>query len=190
MIERENNSHPGAKHITILPVIIKIFLEILFKVIRDGILLTQKSHFPSKNVSQSPLEKGFDSKPLKNKNIKTLFLIIIKFFRHLKFNTFYTIERCHQCLKDLNSINITEVALFGIGSIAEALIFLAMEYSIKIKALYNTTSKKFKGCDVLPLEDLKDYSGKIIIASFDNTEELTELLKDAGINPKMIVDLW
>ncbi len=190
MMEHKNNSHLGGKYITILPIIIKIYWEILFKVFREGILLTQKSYFPSKNVSKGSLEKGFDSKPLKNKNIKTLFLIITKFFRHLNFTTFYTIERCHQCLKDLNSINVTEVALFGIRSINEVLIFFAMEYSIKIKVFYNTTSKELKDFDILPLENLKAYNGKIIIASFDNTEGLTALLKGAGINPKMIVDLW
>jgi len=46
------------------------------------------------------------------------------------------------------------------------------------------------GHKVLPLEEIKNYRGKVIIGSFENVMEKTEMLKKMVINDKMIVDLW
>lgn len=117
-------------------------------------------------------------------------------FNFLKYSLWwsnhYVINRCRQCLDDLSTIGIKEVAIFGVGNVSQILHILSKTMPIKITAIYDSPvrKKRFKGLEVLPLEAVKIYKGRVIIASFDDVVKKAEMLKKLGVDDKMIVDLW
>ena len=190
MMAREKNVQRGIKNTPRRLIGISIFIKVLIQVIKDSISLIQEVFIREKNNYQKPHQSAIGPKTQKIKKVRQILIMVDKFFRQLKFNTLYTIGRCDQCLQDLSSINISEVAIYCTGVIAQVLISLSERYSIEIAGIYNNTGSNIMGYEVLPLETLKNYDGKVIIASFDNTEQKTDILIGAGVNPKMIVDLW
>lgn len=102
------------------------------------------------------------------------------------------IDRCWQCLDDLSTIGVKEVAIFGVGNISQILHILSKTMPISITDIYDSPvrKKRFMGLEVLPLEAVKIYKGRVIIASFDDVVERAEMLKAAGVKSNMIVDLW
>ena len=126
------------------------------------------------------------------KGIRDVIHLGFNFLRYLLWWPEYVIDRCRQCLYDLTTIGVREVALLGMGYIARSLHLLSNVMPIKIIAIYDSPikKKKFMGHKVLPLEAIKNYKGKVIIASFDDVLEKAEMLKKMGVDEKMIVDLW
>ena len=116
----------------------------------------------------------------------------LNFGRYLLWWNNYVIDRCRQCLHDLTTIGVREVAVFGTGDVAQALCLISKPIPIRIAEIYDSPikRKRFMGYKVLPLEEIKNYRGKVIIGSFENVMEKTEMLKKMVINDKMIVDLW
>lgn len=104
----------------------------------------------------------------------------------------YVIDRCWHCLHDLTTIGIQEIALFGIGNVSQVLCLLSRYLPIKITAIYDNPVKKmrFMGREILPIETIKGYRGKVIITSFDDIFNKVEMLKKLGVDNNAIVDLW
>jgi hypothetical protein len=124
--------------------------------------------------------------------IRDLIRLSFNFLRYLLWWPEYVIDRCRQCLYDLTTIGVHEVAVFGTGDVAQVLNILSKAMPIKITAIYDSPLKKMKfmGYKVFPLEAIKSYQGKVIIASLGDVVEKIEILKKIGIKDNMIVDLW
>jgi hypothetical protein len=63
---------------------------------------------------------------------------------------------------------------------------------IKICHVYDSRirGRRFMGYDVTPVEMARNYTGKIIIASFTDILDNVEILKELGVENDKIVDLW
>lgn len=194
MRERESSAQQGMKDLRKDPLIllnlIKIFIIIFVRELCDRIPLIKEFLFRRNTTSQKPSQNGMALVAQEVNSFNQFVHLGFRFLKRLVLNDIYIIGRCQQCVNDLRSIGINEVVLFGTSTIADLISILSEEYSIKIKALYDNTGKKFRGYDVYPLDALKGYRGKIIIASFSDVEKKAEMLKRIGIKSNMIIDLW
>jgi hypothetical protein len=104
----------------------------------------------------------------------------------------YVIDRCWHCLNDLRNMGINEIAVFCSGYPAKVLCAISKDMHIRITAIYDISVEKtkFMGHNLIPVVDIGDYTGPVIIASFEDVIEKTELLKERGVAPEMVVDLW
>ncbi len=106
-----------------------------------------------------------------------------------KYNA-YVMERCKNCLKELTTNDIREIALYGAGEVAGMLYYLAPNSSVQIKAVYDCLGgKKYFGFDVMPVEAIKNYNGKIVVATLIEVEKELELLKGMGVREEQIIVL-
>jgi hypothetical protein len=125
---------------------------------------------------------------------KGIFLNFLLFFifpwRMFK-NSIYTVRLCRQALDGVSSWRVKEVAVYGTGFIAKILYILTKKMPLKIPNIYNNSDvgSKYLGFEVLPLQSLRGYSGKIIIASFINVLEKAAELKGIGIEEENIIKL-
>lgn len=120
-------------------------------------------------------------------------LLTYKFFTQ-KFQYFmYATERCHRCLSELVTQGVNEAAVFGSNDVSEILYFLTRIIPIKISAIYDSSGsvkpqeKKFLGIDILPMEAMNSYKGKIIVADLNGAEEGLKALNKIGVDRKRIV---
>jgi len=194
MREKESSAQQGMKNLTKNPLtflkFIKFFTIIFVKELCDKVPLIQQLLFRRDITS---LEKSHEEiAPIEQelKSFKHLLRTGLRFFKRLILNESYVIGRCMQCLNDLNSIGVSEVVLFGDRWISGIIAILSDEYSINVKAAYHNIEDKVNTDTIHDLQIIKEYAGKIIIASFDNVENKTSMLFKAGIKRNMIVDLW
>lgn len=132
----------------------------------------------------------FSRKP---KSVKDIFRKGYKAYDFLKnmsqYNS-YVFERCKNCLKELTSQNVKEIALYGTGDVAEILYKLTFDSSIKIEAVFDGfEGKKFFSFNVMPLESIINYHGKVIIAALVGVEDKVEKLIKVGVEDEKIIVL-
>jgi len=176
MMEQNNLNHREIRKLIIRLPISKSIIKYFFPKI-----LTRLKQKGTNTNHSSQATHTLNQTTQRIKSIAHYWRTITTLFLRLKFNTFYIIGRCTQCLDDLNSIGTKTVVLWEDGCIADILTYISKRKNIQIKNVYKR--QMFK-------ELLNDNSDKIIIASFDNIKEKTDMLKQSGINPKKIVDLW
>ena len=110
------------------------------------------------------------------------------FIKNMGHYNAYVLERCSSCLEKLKLDNIKEFAIYGTGDEADVLYKLASNSSAKIEAVYDDFGEgKFFIFDIMPVEEIKNYRGKIIITALLNTERRVELLKSMGIEDERIL---
>jgi hypothetical protein len=132
----------------------------------------------------------FSRKPKNMKDIGRKPLKIPNFFKNMSQYNFYVIEECAQCLQEIKSNRGAEAVIYGTGNLAEILYILSRYISVKIPAVYDDfAGKQFKGLPVLPLEEIINYLGNIIIASTVNVEEKIKTLKAIGVDASRIMVL-
>ncbi|GBD95396.1 hypothetical protein BMS3Abin06_00264 [bacterium BMS3Abin06] len=126
-----------------------------------------------------------------SKSLKDLIGKISKtydFFKNMSQYNNYIIERSDKCLKKFASNDTKEFAVYGTSDIAEVLYILSLHAPVKIKAFYDRLGdKKFHKFNVMPLEAIKSYSGKVVIAALVGAEDMVELLKIQGLKRNQIV---
>ena len=106
-----------------------------------------------------------------------------------KYNA-YAEERCRNCLKELASNDIREIALYGTNDVAGILCHLTCQSLVRIKAIYNNSrGKKFFGLDVMPAEEIKYYHGKIVVADLIEIEDKVNTLGKLGVPTERIITL-
>lgn len=194
MREKESSAQQGMKNLIKNPLtllkFIKFFIIIFVKELCDKVPLIQQFLFRRDITSLEKSHEEIAPIEQKLKSFKHLLRTGLRFFKRLILNESYVIGRCMQCLNDLNSIGVSEVVLFGDRWISEIIAILSDEYSINVKSAYHNIEDKVNTDTIHDLEIIKEYAGKIIIASFDNVENKTSMLFKAGIKRNMIVDLW
>ena len=132
----------------------------------------------------------FSRKP---KSLKDILRKIYRTYDFLKnmgqYNT-YVFEKCKNCIEELASNNVHEIALYGTGDVAEVFYKFTLNSPIKIKAVYDTLDgKKFFNLNVIPMQAMKHYHGKIVIAALVGVEERVERLKRMGMKNENIIIL-
>ena len=194
MRDRKSSAHREMKNLKKEPFLLlrltKVILLIFLRELYDTLLLARQfSH--RRNTFLRPSSQN--EMPLLRRGATRLSQLAHMAFRSSKrliTGTSYKIGRCQQCLLDLKSVRVQDVVLLGTGAVAETFLLLSPRYDIEVKALYDSRGKKFKGYHIHPTKALRDYRGKVIIASFEDVEKKAEMLKGLGIKPHMIVDLW
>jgi len=132
----------------------------------------------------------FSRKPKSLKDILKKVSTTYRFLRNMAQYNAYIFGKCENCIEELASNNIHEIALYGTGDVAQVLYKLTMNSPVKIKAVYDTfNGKKFFNFDVTPVEAMKDYQGKVIVADLVRVEEKVEKLKRVGLRNKNIIIL-
>lgn len=100
----------------------------------------------------------------------------------------YILDQCEKCLKKLASNNIKEFAIYGTGDVAEVLYKLTLNTPVKVNAVYDSLEgKKFFKFNVMPVETIKYYRGKIVVATLLGVEDKIEILKKIGVKDEKIV---
>lgn len=125
------------------------------------------------------------------KSIKDILGNIHKSYDFLKnmsqYNT-YVIESCNNCLHKLAIDDVNEFAVYGTGDVTEVLYKLTLDAPVKINAVYDYMgNKKLFDFNVMPLSAIRDYKGKIVVASLVGVEDRVEILKKMGITSDKIV---
>lgn len=175
----------------------KLFIKIFLRYINTKLPLIKETvkGFLSLGIKKDGKESiNIVTNPaIQVKGIVDFIRLVFNFLKYsLWWSNHYVINRCWQCLDDLSTIGVKEVTIFGVGNVSQVLHILSKAMPISITDIYDSPVKKkrFLGYKVLPLEAIKNYKGKVIIASFDDMVEKSEMLKKMGIKDNMIVDLW
>lgn len=96
----------------------------------------------------------------------------------------YVMERTRRCLASLSAEGVREIAVYGTGNVAEIFRVIAGEFPIRISARYGDSQEE----GVLPLGDLKGYSGKLVVAENVKVGSPTvRKLKEAGVRAEDMV---
>jgi len=119
------------------------------------------------------------------------FLLLFIFPWRMFKNSIYTVRICRQALNRLGPGRVKKVAVYGTGFTARILYILTKKMSLKISNIYDKSNvgSEYLGFEILPLQSLREYSGKIIIASFISVLEKAAELKGIGIEEENIVKL-
>jgi hypothetical protein len=106
-----------------------------------------------------------------------------------KYNA-HAMERCKNCLKKLASNGITEIALYGTGDVTGMFYHLALSSPVRIRAIYDHLGgNKCLGLDVMPVESIKHYSGKIVLTTLIGVENEVEELRGMGVKVGNIIPI-
>lgn len=173
MLERENSTHQRIKGLIVNSWVIYNILQ-LFALRAVRRLKTNKI---AKGLENSPQTSSKTPAP----NKKPILKKIKNYLFRLEFDAHYILGRCIQCLDDLQSMGIDTAVLWGDTCLSDILVHISRREKIRIKSVYRTGK----------LNKLLQYNqDKIIIASFDDVEKKTNMLKSIGIRHDQIVDLW
>ncbi|EMS80859.1 glycosyltransferase [Desulfotignum phosphitoxidans] len=170
MLELETLTQKRISHYSGKPFMLycayKIFILAMIRRLRKKISASSASPF----ISKSSVSKTGEIQLKKKAN---------DYFDRFKKDTYYFVGRCVQCIDDLNSMGVKRIVLWGDRCVADILAFFSKKHQIKFV---------FKSG--LADEKMTNNFDKIIIASFDDVERKTYLLRRIGIDKKNIVDLW
>ena len=109
-------------------------------------------------------------------------LIFIFFWRMWKNNS-YALSVCRKAIESLKDEGASKIALYGVSDVTKILFLLAKKARIKIVNIYDTVSagKSFLRLKVSAIENLRNYEGKIIIASFVGIKDKGKKIESLGI---------
>ncbi len=136
---------------------------------------------------------GFMKKPKSFREILKVGHYTYAFLRSRSKNNKYILESCEKILRELALNNIGEFVIYGTGDVAKVMHRLTENSPIKIAGVYddgNQNGRKFSGMDIMPLEALKTYDGKIVIAEPDEIKGRIEKLLQIGIERNRIIPLF
>ncbi|MDR4498213.1 MAG: glycosyltransferase family 2 protein [Candidatus Scalindua sp.] len=130
----------------------------------------------------------FSRQPKSLKDILRKVCKIYDFLRNMnKYNT-YVIERCRCCLQEMTSKDVKEFAAYGTKDVVGILYKLTLSAPIKINLVFDKLEgRSFFGLNVMPIEAVKDYKGKIVVATLVGVDEIVQLLKSMGVDENRII---
>ncbi len=101
----------------------------------------------------------------------------------------YVMERSRRCLREIEAAGIKEIAIYGTGAIAKFFCILASEFPLEITAIYDEdTERKYNTMEVLPIEALRDFRGKLVVAkNVHVNDDTVKKIRNAGIKAEDIV---
>lgn len=151
------------------------------------------------SASLSPFIKQFSEQTAKflkkPKTVKGIFRGIFVssfiFMRNMLLRNTQFAGNCKNCLDDFVANGTKEFALFEAGDVAEAIYKLTQGKPVKVHAIYSSAAgeRKFHHLDILPVEAIKEFNGKIVIGNRDGMERQIEILKRMGVDIERIVVL-
>ena len=117
--------------------------------------------------------------------------LVFVFLRRMWKNNVYVFRACRQVVEEIMQEGAREVALCGVNDATRILCILLKERHLEIVGTYVGSSVKNKvfSCEVLPLEKIKGYRGKVIVASFVGVKEKIRELLELGIEKNNILRL-
>ncbi len=96
-------------------------------------------------------------------------------------------EKCSKALQDIVSRGITEIAICGAGDEANVL-YKMINGRLKIKAVFDLTSgKRLFNHNVLPIDEIKNYSGIVVVTNLNSANEILGMLKEMGVPGASII---
>jgi len=136
-------------------------------------------------------KKTYTGSKVTPKSIFYKLRLAIVFSWRMRKNNIYTAKVCKQVLEMLVSKGTKDVAIYGVGDITKILYLFTKETPLKIISIYDNlrAGRKFLGFDILYLEAIKGYKGKVIISSFTRIAEQVARLREMGIEEGNIVKL-
>ncbi len=142
-------------------------------------MLIKQFHMKATSFSRQP------------KSLRDIFRKVFRVFDFLinmnKYNT-YVIDRCKHCLKEMDAQNIQEFAVYGSSDVIGILYKLSYTIPVKIVTVFDKLEgRKFYGLNVMSIEAIKDFRGKIVVAALVGVEESVELLKSMGVDGDRII---
>ncbi|MBI5235169.1 MAG: glycosyltransferase [Deltaproteobacteria bacterium] len=100
----------------------------------------------------------------------------------------YVLRSCEECLKTLAAENVKEFALYGTGDVAKVLYRLSQPSPVKVGAVYDRTEgNSFSSFSVRPVNTIRDYKGKVVVATLAGASESAEFLKSMDVDEKNIL---
>lgn len=136
---------------------------------------------------------GFLKKPKSPREIIMAGFYAYRFLRNKSKHNKYVLENCERCLKDLALSDAKEIAIYGSKEIVRVLYKLSLNSQVKIIAVYddnNQVGRKFFDLNIMPFEEIRTYSGKIVIAEPDGVEDRIEKLLNMGIERSRLITLF
>jgi hypothetical protein len=119
------------------------------------------------------------------------FRLVFVFFGRMWKNNVYTIRACEQVMEQLVAEGVDEIAVYCTGYVARILHLLSKDMPFRLSNIYDKAwaGKRFLGHEVLPLDDLRGYEGKVAIASLVGIIEKSAELEELGVSQDDIVRL-
>ena len=149
------------------------------------------------NLIKMTLRQAFSKSAVHEKNRvmpKSLIFkaqLVFVFLQRMWKNNVYVFRACRQVIEEIMQEGDQEVALCGVNDATRILCILLKERHLKIVGTYvgSSAQNKVFSHEVLPLDKIKGYQGKVIVASFVGVKEkIRELLK-LGIEKNNILRL-
>src|SRR4030043_18698 len=120
----------------------------------------------------------FSSKPKSLKDVLRKVSRAYGFLKNMSQHNANVFEKCKKCIEELASNNIYEIALYGTGDVAKVFYQVTLNSPLRIRAVYDTLDgKKFFNLDVIPIEEIKNQNGKIVVTALVGVEDKVEMLK-------------
>ncbi len=128
-----------------------------------------------------------------SRSAKELFrkaLRVFNFVYNVKNYYVYLESRCENCIDKLIADGVKSCALYGTGDAAELFYKLSEFKKLKIDGVYDRFSNgSFYDHRVLPLEELKDYDGMVVLTSIVDINNQLKELTSAGVERERIITL-
>jgi hypothetical protein len=84
--------------------------------------------------------------------------------------------------------NAGKIALYGTGDGAGMSYHLALHSPVRVRAIYDHPGgSKWMGLDIMPVESIKHYSGKIVITALMGGENEVEKLREMGVEDEQVM---
>ena len=132
----------------------------------------------------------FSSKPKSLKDVLRKVSRAYGFLKNMSQHNANVFEKCKKCIEELASNNIYEIALYGTGDVAKVFYQVTLNSPLRIRAVYDTLDgKKFFNLNVIPIEEIKNQNGKIVVTALVGAEDKVEMLKKMGVTRENIIVL-
>jgi hypothetical protein len=96
-------------------------------------------------------------------------------------------ERCGKALQDVETRGITEIYICGAGDEARVLYKLIGD-KLKIKAVFDLTNeKRLYNHNVMPITEIKNYKGTVVVTNLNSANEISGMLKKMGVPKDSII---
>ncbi|MFZ3072826.1 MAG: hypothetical protein WA162_06260 [Thermodesulfobacteriota bacterium] len=134
--------------------------------------------------------KKFSRNPRSTRDVWKKITRSFEFFVKMGQYNAYAFDRCRECIKEVANSGASDFAIYGTGEIAEVICVMAKGGTVKVRAVYDSVpDAKLLAFDVMPIEAVNGYKGKIIVASLIAADEKIETLKRLGVDKGRIVVL-
>lgn len=130
----------------------------------------------------------FSRRPISFKDILRKVPKAYDFIKNMGQYNNYVLRQCKRCLNELVSQNVRQFAVYGATDALEILYKLTLDTPLRINAIYdNNRREPLFNINVMHVEAIREYNGKIVVASLVGVEEKVERLIKLGVDRERIM---